>query len=69
MKKALPIIFGITCFLSTAQDTNKPKEDSKVYECVRWRYKDLIKFEIECLEWRVKDCSKRLHKDICRLGY
>lgn len=51
-----------------AQDIKKPVKEPVVYECVRWRYKDFIKYEVECLEYRIKDCSKRLYKNICRLG-
>lgn len=68
MKKVLAIACYMLIVTAIAQDSKKPTSEPKVYECVRWRYKDFVKYEVECLEWRIKDCSNRLYKDICKLG-
>jgi len=42
--------------------------DTAHYRCVKWRYKDYVNFSVECLKWEKIDCSKRMHKNICKLG-
>lgn len=68
MRIILILLYSLICLNTMAQDIKKPVKEPVVYECVRWRYKDFIKYEVECLEYRIKDCSKRLYKNICRLG-
>jgi hypothetical protein len=37
--------------------------------CVKWQWTgDVFNRKVYCVEWVKKDCSKRLYKDLCKLG-
>lgn len=66
--KRLWIIHFLISLLFLRESISKESEDT-VYECVKWVWVDnMNQRKVYCLEWRKKDCSKRLYKNICKLG-
>jgi hypothetical protein len=60
--------FIILTLLITLTASSQEKLD-EVWVCVRWQWAgDVFNRKVYCLEWIKRDCSKRLYKDLCKLG-
>jgi hypothetical protein len=55
--------------MSDAIYANKILKDDEIWICTRWGwvYVDVHIQQVKCFEWQIKDCSKRLHKQLCKL--
>lgn len=60
--------FIILTLLITLTASSQDKVD-EIWICLRWQWTgDVFNRKVYCVEWVKRDCSKRLYKEICKLG-
>ena len=67
------VVFVVVVCLGMLNSDAQTKKDTEkamdyTWACVRWTWTgDVYDRQVVCVEWQKKDCSRRLHKEICKL--